>query len=188
MREQQTAQTRERIIDAGAKIAKRLGAWDWRGLTFKAVGKRARVAERTVHRYFSTERALHDAILQRLVLESGVRLDGLELRDFASVVARLYQYLSSFKASATDVSEPSFQTLDQQRREALLSAVARSTRGWPESDQNMAAAMLDMLWSIPSYERLLAAWRLDTGHAIRAITWVIGLLERAIQEGHRPGL
>src|SRR4029077_13456726 len=96
LRRQQAAQTRERIIAAGANIAHRLPAWDWRSLTFKAVGERARVAERTVHRYFSTEWKLRDAILQRLVQESGVSLDGLELRDFASMVARVYRYLSSF--------------------------------------------------------------------------------------------
>jgi AcrR family transcriptional regulator len=187
LRQRQAAQTRERIISAGAKIAHRLGSWDWRGLTFKAVGMRAGVAERTVHRYFSTERDLHDAILQRLVQESGVSLDGLALSDFASIVARVYKYLSSFAPSPI-VNDPALASLDQQRREALLSAVSRSTREWPETDQAMAAAMLDMLWNPPSYERLIVAWRLDTDRAIQAITWVIGLIEKAIRKGGRPGL
>ena len=187
LRQQRSVHTRERIIGAGAKIAHRLGTWDWRGLTFKAVGERARVAERTVHRYFSTERKLHAAILQRLVQESGISLDGLELHAFPSVVARLYKYLSSFAAVPISVNDPSFATLDDQRREALLGAVARSARDWAEDDRKMAAAMLDMIWNISSYERLLTAWKLDTDHAICAITWVIGLIDRAIREGLRPG-
>lgn len=188
LRQRQAAQTLERIIVAGAHIAHRLPAWDWREVTFKAVGERAGVSERTVHRYFSTERRLRDAILQRLVQESGVTLEGLELRDFAGIVARVYEYLSSFAVSPESVNDPSFASLDQQRREALRSAVVRSTRGWPGDDQEMAAAMLDMLWSVPSYERLITAWQLDTDRAIQAISWVIGLIEKAIHEGRRPGL
>jgi AcrR family transcriptional regulator len=187
-RQQQSADTRERIIAAGATIAHRLATWDWRKLTFKAVGERAHVAERTVHRYFSTERALHDAILQRLVQESGVRLDQLELADFPAIVVRVFRYLSSFATSAASVDDPGFASLDQQRRAALLGAVERCTRGWSKSEQEMAAAMLDMLWSVPSYERLLSAWNLDAERAIEATTWVIGLIETAIREGRRPKL
>ena len=128
LRQRQAAQTRERIIAAGAHIAHRLPAWDWREVTFKAVGERAGVSERTVHRYFSTERKLRDAVLDRLVQESGVTLEGLELRDFAGIVARVYEYLSSFAVSPVSVNDPSFATLDQQRRAALRSAVVHSTR------------------------------------------------------------
>jgi AcrR family transcriptional regulator len=188
VRRQQAAQTRERIIAAGAKIAHRLAAWDWRALTFKAVGERAHVAERTVHRYFSTERALHDAVLQRLVRESGIKLEGLELAEFPSIVARVFHYLSSFAVSHATVNDPSFATLDQKRREALLGAVSRAAPGWTKSHQEVAAAMLDMLWSVPSYERLLSAWHLDADRAIQGIVWVIGLLQKAIQEGLVPDL
>jgi AcrR family transcriptional regulator len=187
LRRQQAAQTRERIIQAGAKIAHQLASWDWRELTFKAVGKRARVAERTVHRHFSTERALRDAILQRLVLESGMKLDELELETFGSEVARMFKYLSSFESSLPAVDDPGFTTMDEQRRVAVLGAVARATRGWASSEQEAAGAMLDVLWSVPSFERLRTAWQFDTDRAIHAITWLIGLVETAIREGNGPG-
>ncbi|PPE74398.1 TetR/AcrR family transcriptional regulator [Solimonas fluminis] len=186
LRRQQTAETRERILAAGAEIAHHLPAWDWREMTFKAVGQRAGISERTVHRYFATERALRDAILQRLVQESGMPLEHLELRDFAGLTAHLYRYLSSFPPSSQEGVDPGLAALDVQRRRMLLSAVARSSKGWSEAEQEMAAAMLDLFWTPTYFERLGTAWQLDAGRATRAITWVIGLVEQAIKDGKRP--
>ena len=58
--------------------------------------------------------------------------------------------------------------------------------GWPEADRAIAAAMLDVLWSVASYERLVVDWELDPEQAIRGVTWVIGLVEEAVRRGRRP--
>jgi hypothetical protein len=50
----------------------------------------------------------------------------------------------------------------------------------------MAAAMLDILWSVPSYERLITAWKLDGDQATQAITWVMDMLVDAIRHDRRP--
>lgn len=186
LRRQQAAETRERILVAGAEIAHRLPAWDWREMTFRAVGERAGISERTVHRYFATERALRDAILGRLVQESGMPLEHLELGDFAGLTAHLYRYLSSFAPSSQEGVDPGLAALDVQRRRMLLAAVARSSKGWSEQEQEMAAAMLDLFWTPTYFERLSTAWQLDADRATKAIGWVIGLVEKAIQEGKRP--
>jgi hypothetical protein len=47
--------------------------------------------------------------------------------------------------------------------------------------------MLDVLWSVGSYERLVADWGLAPQDAIDAVTWVIGLVEHAIRDEQRPG-
>ena len=47
--------------------------------------------------------------------------------------------------------------------------------------------MLDVLWAVVSYERLVVDWELDPKDAVRGITWVIGLVEAAVREGRRPG-
>jgi hypothetical protein len=44
-----------------------------------------------------------------------------------------------------------------------------------------------VLWSVVSYERLVADWRFPPKDAIRGVTWVIGLVEEAIRKGRRPG-
>lgn len=190
VRQQQSAETRERIVTAGSDLVHSLPAWDWKNLTARAISERAGVSERTVHRYFPTERKLRDAVLQRLVAESGVQLDSLKLENFAEVTAGLLGYLSSFAATtitATNVEDPSLLSMDQMRCEALLHAVADATPTWQRTDQEAAAAVLDLLWSPPPYERLITAWRFDNQRAIGTITWLIGLIEEAIRQGNRPG-
>ncbi len=188
-RQQQSAETRERIVAAGSDLVHNLPGWDWKNLTARAISERAGVSERTVHRYFPTERKLRDAILQRLTQESGIDLDNLKLADFGDVTAGLLGFLSSFAAtrSAANVEDPSLLSVDQMRCEALLRAVADASPNWPRHDQEAAAALLDLLWSPPPYERLITAWNFDHARAVGAITWLIGLIEEAISQGRRPG-
>ena len=44
----------------------------------------------------------------------------------------------------------------------------------------MAAAVLDVLWSVASYERMVVDWQMDPAEATRGISWVIGLIRQAI--------
>ena len=133
LRQQQAAATRERIVAAGAKLVHSYPAWDWTNLTAPAVGERAGVSERTVQRHFATERQLRDAVLQRMLEESGIALQDLELDHFADVTERMFAYLSSFAIAPEPVSDPSFASMDEYRRDALLNAVARATPGWAGS-------------------------------------------------------
>jgi len=186
VRQQQSAETREGIIAAGAELVHGFPAWDWTNLTARAVGERAGVSERTVQRYFPTERALRDAVLQRLVEESGIDLATMELADFARVAAQLFRYLSSFAVVPAPPEDPSFASVDRMRRDALAQTVERATPGWSDRHREAAAAMLDMLWNPPAYERLTQVWGLDAERATSAITWLIGLIEEAVRRGDLP--
>jgi len=188
LRRQQAAETRERILVAGSELVHGFSSWDWRELSVRAVAKRAGVNERTVYRHFSSERELHDAVMRRLQEEAGIPLDGLRLDEYATIVARLFAYLSSFAIAPRTPKDPTFVAVDERRRQALLVAVERSTDGWSETDREMAAALLDMLWSVGAYERLVAVWGLGTEEATQAVTGLIGLLVEAIREGRRPWL
>ena len=147
---------------------------------------RSEVNERTVYRYFPSERALRDAVLVRLEQESGVELDGMQLEDVADVTARMFEYVSSFPLAPRTPPDPTVLAANQRQREALLSAVAAAAGTSPPPEPTIAAAMLDVLWSVVSYERLVAEWGLDPEDAIRGLTWVIGLVEDAIRAGHAP--
>jgi hypothetical protein len=46
--------------------------------------------------------------------------------------------------------------------------------------------MLDVLWAPVAFERLVTDWDLDPKEATAAITWTIGLIQRALYEGPRP--
>lgn len=187
LRRQQAADTRERIIAAGAEIAHRLPSWDWSALTFKAVGERAGVSERTVHRYIATERQLREAVLQRLFHESGISLQDLKLDNFGAIATRIFEYMSSFTIEPNRIADPAFVALDQQRRAALVGTVSAATPHWSDSEREIAAATLDILWHPPFYERLTNGWGFDSQRATQTIAWISGLLQHAIREDLRPG-
>jgi AcrR family transcriptional regulator len=186
LRRQRAAETRERIVGAGADLLHELPIWDWGALTVRAVAARSEVNERTVYRYFPSERALRDAVLVRLEQESGVELDGMRLEDVADVTAHMFEYVSSFPLAPRTPPDPTVLAANQRQRDALLSAVTAAARTSSPADRTIAAAMLDVLWSVVSYERLVAEWELDPEDAIRGLTWVIGLVEDAVRAGRHP--
>lgn len=188
LREQQTRATRNNIISAGAELVHGFTAWDWTNLTARAVGERAGVSERTVQRYFPTERALRDAVLERMVEDSGVDLGALVFGEFADVIQRMFTYLSSFAVAPGKQQDPSFASIDQFRRESLLQAVERAVPDWSDTDRKAVAAALDIFWNPPLYERLVEEWELDADRAVALITWLVKLIERAVEAGERPGL
>ena len=186
VRRQRAAETRDRIVAAGAEILHGFPVWNWHALTVRAVAERAGVNERTVYRYFAGERELRDAVLAHLEAEAGVDLEGLGLADVRDVTARVLEFVASFPLESRTPRDPTLTAAGTRQREALLAAVAPSTEAWPEADRTLAAAMLDVLWSIVAYERLVADWELEPPEAIRGVTWVIGLVEDAVRHGRRP--
>jgi AcrR family transcriptional regulator len=182
-RRRQTAETRDRILGAASALVHGFPTWDWGALTFRAVAGRAGVSERTVYRHFPTERELRDAVMRRLEEEAGVSYEGLGLDDLAAVTALVFSARASFAASPTVVDDPTFVAEDRLRRDALRDAVAAVTTDWTDVEREMAAGLLDVLWNVPSFERLVVQWGLDAEDATRAIEWAIGLVVGALRAG-----
>jgi AcrR family transcriptional regulator len=187
VRRRQLAETRERILGAASALVHAFPTWDWRALTFRAVAERAGVSERTVYRHFATEQELRDAVMRRLEEEAGVSYEGLALDDLADVTALVFSSLSSFAVSPTLMDDPTFAAEDRLRRDALRAAVVEEATDWTDVEREMAAALLDVLWNLPSFERLVAHWGLAPDDATRAITWAIDLVVGAIRAGSAPG-
>jgi AcrR family transcriptional regulator len=186
VRRQQAAETRHRIVTAGAELLHGFPVWNWRALTIAAVAERAGVHERTVYRYFANERALRDAILERFEDEAGVKLEGLELEDLQDVTTRILEYTASFPVAPRTERDATVAAANARQREALLAAMAPVTDGWSDRDRVVAASIFDVLWSIVSYERLVLDWELEPEEAINAITWAIGRMQDAVRHGERP--
>jgi AcrR family transcriptional regulator len=186
VRQERAAQTRQRIVAAGAELAHSVQSWDWREVTMRAVAERAGVNERTVYRHFATEKDLRDAILGRLQEEAGVSVDGLALDDFAQTTSRVISYLATFAVQPKVASDPTFVAVDEQRRAALVRALEPRTPGWSDRERMAAAALLDVFWGVPTYERMSATWGLAEDELAGAIGWVISLIEAAIERGDRP--
>jgi AcrR family transcriptional regulator len=186
VRRQRVAETRARILSAGAELLHGFPIWNWGALTVRAVAERAGVTERTVYRYFATERELRDAVLARLEEESGIAVEGLALDDVAAVTARMLEYVSSFPLAARSPRDDTVAAANARQRASLLQAVEPHSVGWSPDDRNVAAAVLDVLWSVVSYERMVVDWQLTPEEAIRGLTWTIGLVEAAVRAGAPP--
>jgi AcrR family transcriptional regulator len=185
LRRERAAQTRENIVTAGAELVRASSIRDWRGVTIRAVAERAGVNERTVYRHFANERALRDAVMHRLESDAGVDLAEMKLEDFAAVTARVLRYVSGSLGKRRSL-DPTLADAGRRQHDALLAAVAERTPEWSVDEQKRAAAVLDVLWSVASYERLVNDWQLDRDDAIGAIAWMIELVEEAIRADRRP--
>jgi len=186
LRQERAAQTRERIVTAGADLVRASSIRDWRGVTIRAVAARAEVNERTVYRHFANERALRDAVMQRLERASGIDLTELGLDGVADAAARIFRLVSSYMSDPRPPLDPTLADANRRQHHALLAAVAAEAPRWSSADCRVAAAVLDVLWAVGSYERLVNDWHLDRDDAIRAISWTIGLVEEAVKSDHGP--
>lgn len=178
--------TRERIVAAGAELVRQASIRDWRGVTIKAVAERAGVNDRTVYRHFANEDALRDAVMHLLEQQVGIDLADLELEGMSEAVARIFRHVSGYPRDTGPALDATLLEANRRQHDALLAAVKAHADRWPAADRTLAAAMLDLMWAVSSYERLVRDWNLDTEEAIRGMAWVIGLLEKAIREGDRP--
>jgi AcrR family transcriptional regulator len=185
-RRQRAAQTRDRIVLAGAELLREFPIRDWGALTVRAVAGRAGVNERTVFRHFANERELRDAVMRRLERQSGIDLTKLRLEGIADASARIFRHVAAYPRIARPDLDPTLAEASRRQHEALVRAVERHTAGWTTEDRILAAATFDMLWAVSSFERLVADWHLDPEDAIRAISWVIDLLQQAIAADRRP--
>lgn len=186
-RRQQAFETRERIIEAGCKLLRRSGIRDWRALTIRGVADHAGVNERTVYRYFGNERGLRDSVMNRLEEKAGIELEGMRLEDVAGIAARIFAHVSAYPGRPKPSLDPTLSDASDRQKHALLAALTDRTSGWSDSERASAAALLDVFWSVATYERLVTDWEMDRDQAIETVSWAIGLVEEAIREGQRPG-
>jgi AcrR family transcriptional regulator len=187
-RRERAAATRERIIDAGARLVRGFTTWDWDELTFRAVAERAGVSERTVYRNFPSERHLHDAIMARLEDQAGISYDDVELDNLADVTARVFASLRRFAIKDTIGTPrgPAFAGADARRHDALNRAVTARAPELPDPQRRALAGLLDVLWSPPTFERLIGAWNLDNAEAVSAAQWLIAKVIAAVDDNEPP--
>jgi AcrR family transcriptional regulator len=185
LRRERAAETRERILVAGSELLQRAAVRDFKKLTVRAVAERAGVNERTVYRYFGSERGLRDAVMHRNEQRAGIDLVGMQIDDIATVAAQVFDHVSLYPREQRPPLDPTLLDAKDRQREALLGAVEEMTEGWSGNDRAEVAAIFDVLWSVASYERVVD-WGIDHTYATKSITWVIGLVVQALRDGKRP--
>ncbi len=186
LRRERAAETRERILVAGSELIHRTAVRDWKKLTVRAVADRAGVNERTVYRYFGSERGLRDAVMHRNEQEAGIELTGMELSDIATVATQIFDHVAQYPREPRPPLDPTLVAAKERQQKALLGALAERTRPWSDPDRTVVAAVFDVLWSVASYERLVVDWGIDHDRAVEGMAWVIGLVEQAVRDGRGP--
>ncbi|WP_099022681.1 TetR/AcrR family transcriptional regulator [Mycolicibacterium palauense] len=188
VRRRRAGQTRENIVAAGGELVRGFDTWDWDRLTFRAVAERAGVAERTVYRHFPTERHLRDAVMAGLEGEAGIDYDDVDLTNLSAMAARIFAALQRFSAKPAPPTpdDPTFVGADRRRREVVLRAVTETAPHWTPERIRVAAALLDVLWSVPAYERLVTAWELTDRQATAALSWLLDEVATAIRTDAGP--
>jgi hypothetical protein len=76
--------------------------------------------------------------------------------------------------------------VDERRKHALVKAVTEASPGWSEEERHAVAALLDVLWNLPSHLRLVEAWGFGGEDAAQAITWIMGKVIAAVEADDRP--
>jgi AcrR family transcriptional regulator len=179
-------QTRERIVATGCELLLNSFVRDWRALTIRAVAEGAGVNERTVYRYFGNERGLRDAVMHELEQKAGIGLNGMRLEDVKGIADRILRHVSSYPVPPKPSLDPTLADANRRQRDALFAALHAPTAAWSDTDRTSAAALLDVLWSVATYERLVSDWGMEVDEAIRTVTWGIALVEEAVRSQRKP--
>ena len=186
LRREKAAETRRAIVMAGAELLRGSHVRDWEALTIRAVAEGAGVNERTVYRHFLNERGLRDAVMHQIEQEAGIDLDGMHLEDVADVARRIFEHVSSFPLTPPPALDPTLADANRRQHSALLGAIAGHAGDWSAAQRGMAAGLLDVLWSVGAYERLVRDWQLTPDDAVQALVWAIGLVDSAVRQGNPP--
>jgi len=150
------------------------------------VAERAGVSERTIYRHFESERGMRDAVMHRMQEEAGIDLDSLRLDGVSEFTERTLRHVAAYPRAPKPALDPTLSETSQRLHDALLRAVTAETDDWSEADRVRAAAVLDVLWSVASFERLTLDWQLPSDDAIASLTWVVRLVQDAIANGQHP--
>ena len=186
LRRERAAETRETDPRAGSELLHRSSVRDWKKLTVRAVAERAGVNERTVYRYFGSERGLRDAVMQRNEKEAGIDLAGMRLGDIATVAAQIFDHVAQYPREPRPPLDPTLVDAKDRQRQALLGAVATGPRQWTDEDRTwwQPCSTCSGAWPPTS------AWS-STGRSIttgRSTGWPgsSGWSSQAVRDGRGP--
>ena len=104
------------------------------------------------------------------------------------MTARVFASLRRFAIKDTIGTPhgPAFAGADARRHEALNRAIAARAPRLPDGQRRALAGLLDVLWSPPTYERLIGAWDLDNTEAVGAVQWLIAKVIAAVDDNEGP--
>jgi len=180
LRRAQAAATRERILEATARL---LGESDGpEAITYKSVAAAADVTEMTVYRYFPSREALLRGLWEWLNtrIAPGVGMPESE----ASLTGQLAPLFEGFDRVPAQIRASLLSphgremraSLDGERQRAFVAALEDATRGLDERTRRNAAAVVQLLHSAYAWLSMREQWGLDGREAASVAAWVIRLV------------
>jgi AcrR family transcriptional regulator len=178
LRQQYTAQTRQRILDA-AIASIQGGAVE--SLTIAWVAKQAGVTQRTVYRHFQTREELLKAVWPRMQSRVGMAGFPHDVQSLLAAPARLYP---RFDAEAGAVRASMYSqagrevrtSANPERQKAFMACLAQAMPDADDATRRRRAAVIQMIGSSHGWACLKDYWGLDTDEAARAAREAIALL------------
>lgn len=186
LRDEQTESTRQIILEAlGEQLTDR-GLED---LSISRVARRARLAVRTVYRYFPTRERLLDAVAEWLNERVGRPQPPANVEELVAMVPRLFQALSEHAGLVqalllgTRKGVQVRQRANRHAAEKMAQAVLRHAPALPEAARLETAALLHALVASPTLFLLTDAYGFDVERAARTVQRAMRLvLEAARRE------
>jgi AcrR family transcriptional regulator len=183
LREEQTAATRSRIVEACIELIQ-----DGRELTFGGVATAVGVQERTVYRHFKTKAALEAAVWEWIV-ENLTQAD-LAAASEDELVGAMRRSFTGFEAGAGLIQAMlrspqglAIRLSQQAARRAMFERCARSAvPGASDEICTRLAAILQLLYSATAWEQLRSFWGTDADAAADIVAAGIRLLLAGARE------
>jgi AcrR family transcriptional regulator len=190
LREEQSAQTRERILEALVRVMARNGIAD---ISIPLVAREANVSVPSVYRYFPTKRELIDA-LQTYALSKGSftfadfgkKIETPE--DLADIIPAVFKKRESIEPTLSaamtsrlgyEIRRTEFEQRAQLLHEILKPAaekLGRREAGWLTD----VVLVLNSFAAVRAFKDYLG---LNTDEAAKRVAWTIRMLSRAAQAG-----
>jgi len=188
LRAEQHDQTRLRILEAAAEL---MADPTQPELTFAAIGKQARISDRTVYRHFPTKEGLLEAFWAYVNTQLGMAEYPETTRALLAVMPSVY---AGFDARAglirAHLASPAGRELRQRiapkRRQLFLRMLDGYAAGLPPKSKRRACAVVQLLFSPRAWDSLEENWDMDGREAAEACDWAIRTLLSAL-EGESAG-
>lgn len=178
LRQDQVAQTRERILTALGDLIRRDG---FEQLSFKALAKEARVTEITVYRHFKDRQELLRAFWSWLDARIGQRgipqSEDALLADIIPVFIGFDEQEQLMRAALLTKEGRAMRMSVQAEREAgFRRALAGATADLTPKERQQALAVIQLLYSGYAWLSMRDHWGLDGKEAGEASTWAVRTL------------
>ncbi len=190
LRERQTAQTRESILDAVTTLLadRRADA-----MTTHDIAATAGVSQRTVYRHFPDRDALLEGISQRLPQLEGIKpsfgAGGLD--DLAETSRRLMKLLdehyATARAEAVFNADPRrFAADTQANTREMRELLAKELPELSEREQLRIAAVIRCLVSTQAWLRMREEFGVPGTESGPVVAWVIDIIIKELRAGNTP--